>query len=108
MFERGDIVTCVLSGAYGKPRPAVVVQSPLYNETHASLTICPLTTHLVDAPLFRLTLVPSRLNGLRKTSQIMVDKISSLQKEKLQKKVGVLNFSQIEALGQALRLWLDL
>ena len=31
LIKRGDIVTCALSGDYGKPRPAVVVQSDLFN-----------------------------------------------------------------------------
>ena len=33
LIKRGDIVTCALSGDYGKPRPAVVVQSDLFNKT---------------------------------------------------------------------------
>ena len=108
MFERGDIVTCVLGGDYGKPRPAVVVQSDLFNETHASFTICPLTSHLIEAPLFRLAVIPSEQNGLQKPSQIMVDKISSVKKERLHQKIGKLNLSQIQKLNEALKLWLDL
>lgn len=108
IFQKGDVVTCVLSGDYGKPRPAVVVQSDLFNETHASITICPLTTHLVEAPLFRLAVVPSAQNGLNKTSQIMVDKISSVKREKLHQKIGVLNLSQLHRLDEALKRWLGL
>jgi mRNA interferase MazF len=65
MHQKGDIVSCVLSGDFGKPRPAVVVQANLFNETHASITICPLTSHLVEAPLFRIAVSPSEQNGLK-------------------------------------------
>jgi mRNA interferase MazF len=57
--KRGAIVVVAARGAYtGKPRPALVVQSDLFNPTHASVTICPITSDCVDAPLFRLTLPP--------------------------------------------------
>jgi mRNA interferase MazF len=71
--KRGDFVLAVVHGDYGKPRPAVVVESDLFNPTHASLLVCLLTTDLIDAPLFRLTIAPSAANGLREMSQIMVD-----------------------------------
>jgi mRNA interferase MazF len=52
---RGEVVIVVLQGDYGKPRPALVVQADLFNESHASISVVPITTTLVDAPLFRLT-----------------------------------------------------
>lgn len=48
-MERGDIVICVLSGDYGKQSPAVVIQSDLFNPTHSSITVCPMTSHLTEA-----------------------------------------------------------
>jgi mRNA interferase MazF len=108
IFQRGDIVICVASGDYGKPRPAVVVQSDLFNPTHASITVCPITSHLVEAPLFRLLLQPNKENGIKKTSQIMVDKIMTLQRNKLQKKIGMLKVEQYDILNQALKNWLNL
>ncbi len=108
MYQRGDVVICVLSGDYGKPRPAVVVQSDLFNPTHASITVCPITTYVMDAPLFRLPIKPSSENGLRSSSQIMVDKISTLKVEKVRQKVGSLNIEQIAELNKALKLWLDI
>lgn len=60
-MKRGTIVVVAARGAYtGKPRPAVVVQSDLFNPTHASITLCPITSDCVDAPLFRLALPPGR------------------------------------------------
>jgi hypothetical protein len=68
---RGELVTVALPGDYGKLRPAVVVQADLFNETHASVTIAPVTSTLVNAPLFRLAVEPSPRNGLRALSQVM-------------------------------------
>lgn len=107
-IKRGDLVLCALSGDFGKPRPAVVVQSDLFNPVHTSITLCPITTHLRDSPLFRLSLVPSSANGLRHPSQIMVDKISSLRADKIREKIGKLSQTQLDSLDQALKLWLGL
>ncbi|MGH2523293.1 MAG: type II toxin-antitoxin system PemK/MazF family toxin [Anaerolineales bacterium] len=70
-------------GDYGKPRPATVAQSDLFNPTHASFTLCPITSQLVDASLLRLGLQPSAENGLEVPSQIMVDKVTTVRKETL-------------------------
>ncbi len=108
MYQRGDVVVCVLSGDYGKPRPAVVVQSNLFTPTHASITVCPITGYLLDAPLFRLSLEANAENGLQKQSQIMVDKISTLKVEKISQKIGTLNHEQLAELNKALKIWLEL
>jgi mRNA interferase MazF len=108
MLQRGDVVLCVLSGDFGKPRPAVVVQSDWFNPTHASVTVCPLTSYLIDAPLFRLSIEPSQTNGLKTTSQIMVDKISTLKIEKVGQQIGQLDPESLEKLNRAMKLWLGL
>jgi len=55
----------------------------------AALPVVPLTTTIIDAPLFRITLDPSRQNGLNRVSQIMVDKVLTLPREKIGKRVGI-------------------
>jgi len=107
-MQRGDIVVCVSNGDHGKPRPAVIVQTDLFNKTHATLTICPFTTHLIEASLFRLLVSPSKQNGLKEPSQIMVDKITSLKRDKIHQKIGTLTADQIKKLNDAVSLWLDL
>lgn len=108
LIERGDIIICALSGDYGKPRPAVVIQSDLFNLTHASMTVCPITSHLIDATLFRLTLMSNDLTGLTSTSQIMIDKIISIKSEKITQKIGKLSSNEILKLNDAIKLWLNL
>ena len=106
--KRGDVVIAVLTGDYGKPRPVVVVQSDLFNPTHSSIVVCPITTHLVESPLFRLAVSPDPGNGLRAESQIMVDKVATLLDDRIRKRIGTLSPSELRALDRALRVWLAL
>ncbi|MCC8372033.1 MAG: type II toxin-antitoxin system PemK/MazF family toxin [Rickettsia endosymbiont of Pseudomimeciton antennatum] len=107
-MKRGDIVICVLNGDYGKPRPAVVIQSDLFNPTHASIVVCPITSYLIDSPLFRISLIPDKFSGLTSASQIMIDKIASIKSQKITQKIGELSPSEISKLNTALKLWLGL
>jgi mRNA interferase MazF len=86
----------------------VVVQSNLFNPTHASVVVCPVTSHLVDAPLFRLLLPANAGNGLKADSQVMVDKLLALRRDCLRKRIGALAPSEVRLLDRALRLWLAL
>jgi mRNA interferase MazF len=106
--KRGDIVVVAMSGDYGKPRPALVVQSDLFNETHTSVTVAPVTSTLVDAPLFRLTLEPSSRTGLRAASQIMIDKITTVRREKLGKVIGRASDETMLRVNRAIVLWFGL
>ena len=107
-MKRGDVVLIVAQGDAGKPRPAVVVQSDLFNDTHASISVCPISSTIVDAPMFRIALQPSPENGLKKTSQVMVDKAQSLKRERIKKRIGKLAEDEIQAVGAALRQWFSL
>ena len=107
-MKRGDVVISSAPGDYGKPRPALVVQSDLFNPTHASIVICPITTHLVDAPLFRLLLEPSAANGLKAESQIMVDKVMAVKRDRIGKRIGAITAEEMVQVDVALRTWLDL
>ena len=107
-MKRGEVVPCVAPGAYGKPRPAIVVQSNLFNDTHHSITVCPLTSDLKDAPLFRIDIAPTAGNGLKRPSQVMIDKVVSLPANRIRPAIGRLSESQLAQVGMALRLWLAL
>jgi mRNA interferase MazF len=87
-LKRGDLVVVALPGDYGKPRPALIVQSDLFNETHASVSVVPVTSTLVNAPLFRLTVEPSPGNGLRSLSQLMIDKVTTVSRTRVGVEIG--------------------
>jgi mRNA interferase MazF len=106
--KRGDIVLVVARGDYGKPRPAVIVQSDLFNTTHASLLVCLLTTEIVKAPLFRLSLRPSPENGLREVSQIMVDKVVAVPRGRVRDCIGAVDDTTLLAVNRSLTLILGL
>jgi mRNA interferase MazF len=108
-LKRGAIVIVAARGAYtGKPRPAVVVQSDLFNPTHASVTVCPITSDCVDAPLFRLTLPPGPRTGLRAASQVMIDKVVSLPRGAITGEIGECSEGEIADVDAGLRRWLHL
>lgn len=103
--KRGDIISVAVPGDYGKPRPALVVQTDLFNDTHASLTVVPVTSTLVDAPLFRLIVEPSRANGLRALSQLMIDKVTTVRRERIGQPIGHLENDTVLRVNRSLALW---
>jgi len=107
-IKRGAVVICVFPKTQGKPRPAVVVQSDLFNATHATVTLCPITGTVRDYPLFRIDVPPSRSNGLKKPSQVMVDKVTTIPREHIGQVVGEISAVQIRAINSSLQLWLAL
>ena len=101
-MQRGDLVTVAAAGDYGKPRPAVVVQTDAFPESHASVVVCQLTSDLADAPDFRVTIEPKPENGLRQTSQVMADKPVTIRRERVGQKIGRLGDQDMARLGFAL------
>lgn len=107
-MKRGDLVLVALSGDYGKPRPALVVQSDYFNEIHPSISVAPLTSTLVDAPQFRLTLEPGPRNGLRSLSQVMIDKTTAVRADRVGVTIGEVSDETITRVNRALMLWFGL
>src|SRR5919106_6417 len=99
--RRGDVVTVAAAGDYGKPRPAVIVQTDAFPESHASVVVCQLTSELVDAPDFRVTIEPTPENGLRLKSQVMADKPVTLRRERIGQKIGRFSHQDMARLGIA-------
>lgn len=99
--RRGDLVTVSVAGDYGKPRPAVVIQSDWLADT-GSVLVCLLTTTLRDAPIYRLTVEPTAENGLREMSQIMVDKVFAVRRDKIGAAFGKLESKELFTLNRML------
>ncbi len=104
-MRRGDLVTIALQGDLGKPRPALVIQSDLF-DVHPSVTILPVTDELRDTPLFRISVQPSASNGLSKHSQVMVDKPQSVAREKVGTVMGRLDDETMMAVNRALAIFI--
>ena len=104
-MRRGDLVTVALQGDLGKPRPALVIQSDLF-DAHPSVTILPVTGELRNAPLFRIAVNPTEQNGLTKPSQVMVDKPQSVARNKVGLVFGRLDDETMLAVNRALAVFL--
>jgi mRNA interferase MazF len=106
-MRRGDIWTAGGGKDYAtKPRPVVSVQDDRFDST-ASITVCAFTTDETDAPLIRLLIEPNSHNGLRSASRLMVDKITTVPKSKLGKRIGRLDDQDIVRLTQAILVFSD-
>ncbi len=101
-MRRGDVVTVAASGDYGKPRPAVIVQTDALPTDHASIVICQMTSECSDASDFRVSIDPSARNGLRVRSQVMADKPVTVRRERIGRRVGHLDERDIARLNVAL------
>lgn len=106
-MRRGEIWTVSGGGYAGKPRPAVIIQDDRFDAT-ASVTICAFTSDETDAPLFRLPIEPGESNGLRSPSRLMVDKITTVSKDKLGERIGRLNDADVVRLNRAILVFLGL
>jgi mRNA interferase MazF len=106
-LRRGDIVTAALQGDQGKPRPALVVQADAFHDLVA-LTLLPITSTLVDAPLLRLSVQPSPANGLTQLSQIMIDKAQTPTRAKVGRVIGHLEDATMIEVSRTLAVFLGL
>ena len=107
-MTRGEVWTAAGGKDYaGKPRPVVIVQDDRFDAT-SSITICAFTTDPTDAPLFRLVVSPSETNGLDTASRLMVDKVTTVPKAKLGRRIGRLADDDMVRMNRALMIFLGL
>ena len=107
-MKRGEVWTVAGGGDYaGKPRPCVIVQDDAFDATH-SITICAFTTDPTEAPLFRIRIEADDENGLGSTSSLMVDKITTVPKNRLGRRIGQLRDEDVLRLNQAMVVFLGL
>lgn len=106
-MRRGDLVTVAMQGDFGKPRPALIIQADQFNEL-ATLTLLPVTSTLVAAPLFRITVQPSTENGLQKPSQVMVDKVMTVKRDKVRSPFGRIDADTLVAVERCMAVFLGI
>lgn len=104
-MRRGDVVLVALAGDYGKPRPALIVQNDLLTEGGCdSVVVCPMTSDLTAIVSFRIAVEPDVRNGLRRRSEVMVEKVAGVPRQRLHDVIGRLEHEQIRAVDEALML----
>jgi mRNA interferase MazF len=107
-MKRGEVWTVSGGAPYAsKPRPAVIVQEDRFEAT-SSITLCVFTTDPTDAPLLRMLIEPTDRNGLSSASRLMVDKVTTVPKTRLGKRIGKLNDEDVVRLNRALTVFLGL
>ena len=104
---RGDFVTIAVQGDFGKPRPALVIQADQFSE-HATVTVLPVTSALVGAPLLRITVAASAENGLQKPSQVMIDKAVTVKRDKLGQAFGRIDANTLVEVERCLAVFLGI
>jgi mRNA interferase MazF len=106
-MRRGDLVTIALSGDYGKPRPALVVQADAFDGL-PSVTVLRVTSELQDWPLFRIIVEANQETGLQQRSQVMVDKAATMPRSRIGQRIGRLDTVTMQAVSTALARFLGL
>ena len=104
---RGDFVTIAVQGDFGKPRPALVIQSDQFDE-HATVTLLLVTSALVAAPLLRITVQPNAGNGLQKPSQVMIDKAMTVKRDKVGQSIGRIDADSMVQVERSLAVFLGI
>jgi len=105
-MKRGDVIVVAVGSEAG--RPALVVQSDLFDEGHPSVLLAPITRTLVNAPLFRLTVEPSTANGLEGPSQVMIDKLFAAKRDGTIKPLGHMETDVMARVARSIALWTGL
>ena len=107
-MKRGELWVAAGGGDYtGKPRPVVIVQDDRFEAT-GSVTVCALTSDPTDAPLFRILLSPSPENGLHEDCRVMVDKITTVRRERLSRRIGSLSVTDMRRIDRAILVFLGI
>ncbi len=107
-MQRGDVVTIAAQGDFGKPRPAVIVQSNALAPMIDSVLVCPFTTETNDGAYFRAVITPTETNGLRARSYAMADKTAALRPARIGPAIGRLSAADMARINAALAFALGL
>ena len=106
-MKRGDVVIVAVQGDYGKPRPALVIQSDLFLDT-ASVVILPITSTRVDAPLLRIELPATAETGLRVASDVMLDKVLTVRRDRIGQVIGTAPDEIVQSAARNLSVFLGI
>lgn len=106
-MKRGDLITVAMQGDFGKPRPALVIQANSFDGL-PTVSVLPVTGTLTTAPLLRVTVQPDKENGLRKASQVMIDKVITVKRDKTGDAFGRINANLMTEIERRLALFLGI
>ena len=85
----------------------MIVQDDRFEHSN-SVTVCAMTSDPTDAPLFRVVLTPTSENGLHEACRIMVDKITTVRRERLSRRIGALSAKDMREIDRAILVFLGI
>jgi len=107
-MKRGEVWTAAGGPNYaGKPRPVLIIQHDRFDATQ-SVTVCPFTTDPTEAPFIRIAVEPDAKNGLRQSSHLMVDKLTTVPRARLDARLGRVDDETISQFNRAIFVFLGL
>lgn len=107
-MRRGDVVVISLPGDLGKPRPAVIVQVDVLNDNLRTVLLCPISSFSSSPSFFRVSVEPTKENGLRLPSEIMVEKLQAANKSRVGQIIGRFDEQTMQKLARSLMFSLGL
>jgi len=90
----------------GKPRPALVLQSQHF--VTMTLTVCPITSIAVDAPLLRIALPVGEASGLVVPCWAQIDKITTISRRRIGGRIGHLDNAKMFEISQYVLVFLGI
>jgi len=106
-LKRGVIWTAAAGSGYArKPHPVVIVQEDHFDNTE-SITVIPLTSDPLEA-MFRIPVEPDDENCLQVSSRLMVDKLTTIRKSRLGRRVGTRAPDDMRRVDRAMLVFLGL
>ena len=97
----GEIWTVSGAADYaGKPRPVAILQDELFDSTD-SITVCPTTTTDIGPVTFRIPIAATQPNGRTRNCFLMADKVTTVPRRKVGKRLGFLGDEEMLRLGRA-------
>lgn len=107
-MKRREVWIVAGGGDYaGKPRPVVIVQDDRFDGTDF-VTVCALTSAAVERPLLRIAIDPTALNGLDGPSQAMANKVTTVRRQRLDRRIGLLAPDDLSRDSRAVLVFLGL
>jgi mRNA interferase MazF len=105
---RGDLVIVAGTSEFGgKPRPAIVLQAPLFGET-VPIPICPVTSLAIEVPLLRIPLAVTDTTGLKVPSWAAIDLVQTVRQYRIGQRIGHVDDATLLAIARALVVFLGI
>ncbi len=112
LIKRGDLYWVNLDPAKGSEqagrRPVLVIQNDVGNEFAHTVIVAPLTTKAFTKPYPTNVFLPQGVGGLKENSTILLSQIRTIDKARLERKIGRLSPAYLQQVNRAIAISLGL